>query len=571
MPSRRKPAKPAPVPAPAKMPPAPAWLRPVILGLSAFLLLAWLSPQAGDSDSWWHLKTGQFLIRQHRLPVPDPFAYTTYFHSPSHPGPAYPGEETTRDFNLTMEWLADVALYAAFAAAGLAGLVLMRAAALSLFSALAGLMVYRRTHGFYRALAATLAVAFVAHHFTGDRPQYFTFVFFALTLNLLDARRALWLLPPLFLVWANCHAGFFLGWVLIAIYCAEGLYRRWRGPWPQGERRLWIAGIAAIAVSGINPNGFRVFEVLRNYRHSPLMSQVWEWQRPALLELSPFTVLLCGGLLVLLWNRRQARLADWLLFAAFGAAGILAFRNIIFTCFVGAFLVAAYVPARSKARRGVPWPLLEYAAAALLLAAAGLLIGQGRAFQFHAYGRTPVGAADFLARHHVEGRLFNTYGQGGYLIWRLWPQMPVFLDGRMLNESVAQDAQRILFAADDTGGKSAQELLEAYGIDVIVMDCFEPVSGAAYYLPILLSDPNQTEWKLVYRDDHDLIYMRRPAPGVEPMPLLDGLAGMEEQCFFLMSDGAPACTKGMLDVFTLTGDHDRARKWAYIRQAAHLE
>lgn len=548
--------------------PAPAWLRAVVVGLSALLLLAWLSPQAGDSDSWWHLKTGQFILSRHRLPVPDPFAYTTYLGKP-----LYPGEEITRDFNLKMEWLAEVAMYGAYAATGITGLILMRAAGLSLFCALAGLMAYRRTRGFYRALGATFAVAIVAHHFTGDRPQYFTYVFFALTINLLDVRRGLWLLPPLFLIWANCHAGFILGWVAIGIYCAEGLYHRWRGTWPEGERSLWLAGLSAIVVSGLNPNGFRVFEVLRNYRNSPLISQVLEWHRPAFWELSPFTVLLSGGLLTLLWSRRKARPADWLLLAGFGSAGLLAYRNVIFACFVGAFLISAYLP-WTRNEPAVRWRrTAEFALATLLLAATGVLIAEGRAFQFRVSARTPVAAADFLLQHHIQGRLFNTYGQGGYFIWRLWPRLQVFIDGRVLNESVARDAQRIMFAADDTGGKSAQDLLKDYGIDVIVMDSFEPVSGAAYYLPAALADPRQTEWKLVYRDAHALIYMRRPPPDVQPLDGLAGLEAMEDQCSFLLDDGAPACTQGMVDVFARIGDEERARKWAEIRRGAlgHLE
>jgi hypothetical protein len=542
------------------------WLHPLVLGLAALLLLAWLSREAGDSDSWWHLKSGQFILQQHRLPVPDRFAYTTYLGKP-----AYPGEEVTRHFNLTMEWLAEVAMYIAYAAGGLTALVLMRAVCLSLFCALAGLMAYRRTLSFYRAMGAAFATSIVLHSFTGDRPQYFTLLFAALAVNLLDSRRWLWSLPPLFLIWANCHAGFFLGWVVVGIYCAESLFLRWRGKPVEGERTMWLAGLSAILVSGLNPNGFGVLQTLGNYRQSQMISQIWEWYRPAPWELSPFTVLLYGGLAVLLWQRRKTRPADWLLLAAFGPAGLLAIRNVPLTGFVGAFLIAAYLPGAKGKSEVRQRPAAEWALTAMLLAATAVLVAQGRAFQFRASTRTPVGAADFLERHRIQGRLFNTWSQGGYLIWRLWPQLPVFIDGRVLNESVAADAQRILLAADSTGGKSYDQLLNDYGIDIIAMDCFEPVRGAAYYLPAALADPQQTDWKLVYRDAHDLIYMRRPPPDVPPVNTLDGLDGMEDQCSFLMGDGAPACAKGMVDVFSRIGDEARARKWELIRQGAHVE
>src|SRR5580698_4817559 len=131
MPRPRKTSRPQSVAAITIQPSVPTWLRPAVLGLASLLLLAWLSREAGDSDSWWHLKSGQFIVQQHRLPVPDKFAYTTYLGKP-----AYQGEETTRHFNLTMEWLADVVMYGAYSIGGLTALVLMRAACLSCFCGL---------------------------------------------------------------------------------------------------------------------------------------------------------------------------------------------------------------------------------------------------------------------------------------------------------------------------------------------------------------------------------------------------------------------------------------------------
>src|SRR5215471_1594427 len=394
----------------------PKWLRGLVLGLSLFLILCWLSRKTADADTWWHLKTGQFILTQHRLPLPDPFAWTTYMGKP-----VYPGEEVTRDFNLTHEWLAQVALYGMYAGGGLSGLVLMRAAFLSGFCALAGLMAYRRTASFYRALSATAMCAVVMHSFPEDRPQYFTYVFLALSINLLDSGRLVWLLPPLFLIWANVHGGFILGWVVVGIYLAESFYSRWRGRPAKNERTLWLAGLAAMLVSGVNPNGFRAFEIVWNYSRSPLQSQIIEWYRPKFWELSPFTILLYGGLLVLLLNRRKARPAEWLLFAAFASAGLLAWRNVVFTAWVGAFLIAAYLPVWSQfpKRRG-----LELGLAAILLAAVAIVICQGEALRFRNAIDTPVASAvDFVLQHNVQGRLFNTYSEGGYLIWRLWPRL----------------------------------------------------------------------------------------------------------------------------------------------------
>src|SRR6202043_1125535 len=105
------------------------------------------------------------------------------------------------------------------------------------------------------------------------------------------------------------------------------------------------------------------------------------------------------------------------------------------------------------------------------LVLAGLAIGlaRGSFFQFRvADWRFPSGAADFLLAHGVTSPMFNTYEYGGYLMWRLWPQERVFIDGRALSESVFMDYARILYNHDESdGGRTADQLLDDYGVQGI--------------------------------------------------------------------------------------------------------
>ena len=110
--------------------------------------------------------------------------------------------------------------------------------------------------------------------------------------------------------------------------------------------------------------------------------------------------------------------------------------------------------------------------------------------------------------------MFNTYEYGGYLIWRLWPAERTFIDGRALSESVFQDYARILYNHDASDGlPSGEDLLNRYGVQVIVMNTFEYASGPVYLLAPALADPAQTAWKLVYNDPQALVFMRTPPPG----------------------------------------------------------
>ena len=116
-PANPKIATPPPAAAPHR---APAWLRPLLLALTAILFLTWFTRRG----------------RRHRyLASPDDRAATRWkpARSPSRTrsatpatstSAAYPGEAKTRYFNLTHEWLAQILMYVIHAATGFPGLVL---------------------------------------------------------------------------------------------------------------------------------------------------------------------------------------------------------------------------------------------------------------------------------------------------------------------------------------------------------------------------------------------------------------------------------------------------------------
>src|SRR5512133_2696737 len=154
MPSRSS-SRSAPAPAKAAAPvkpgrlslPAPTWTRFALAALAALLLFSLFTIESADSDTWWHLKTGQYIVQERKLPVPDRFAWTTYLHKE-----AYPGEQVTRRFNLTHEWLSQAAMYAAYAAGGFTGLISMRAVWLIGYCLIVALIAWERTRSFYRSL-----------------------------------------------------------------------------------------------------------------------------------------------------------------------------------------------------------------------------------------------------------------------------------------------------------------------------------------------------------------------------------------------------------------------------------
>ena len=477
--------------------------------LVALFLCGIFSTEAADTDFWWHLKTGEYIAEHGKLPVPDPFSYTS-----SYGPPAYPGEETVRYFNLTHEWLAQVLWWLLYRLGGFPAVVLWKGFLLGVVCAAAGCLAARRAGNFYLGILAALAPVPVLTLFAADRPALVTFALVAVFVVVLDSYvsggRAvwLWMLIPLHIVWANSHGGFFLGWGVLAAYSVGA----WRLP---SERRkpLWLAAGLCVLLSGLNPNGFRILEVLPAYRESYLTSTLIEWKRPFLWG-PPYSynLLLYSTTAAMIAAWRKLRLSDVLLFAAFGSASLMAFRNIAFVAFLAPVLLATYAWPLPATKLRLPAPLVRLP---MLLGLVGLLVYQGSASGLYqlraAEWKFPQGAAGFLRRNQITAPIFNSDEYGGYLIWALWPQQRTFIDGRALNETVYKDYAKILHIKGSAGAKGKElrtRLLDRYNVQFVVTNAFEFASGVIYPLVLALSGPSYPEWVLVYEDAQALVFAR---------------------------------------------------------------
>jgi hypothetical protein len=285
-----------------------------------------------------------------------------------------------------------------------------------------------------------------------------------------------------------------------------------------------------------------------------LQATLIEWSRADLWGPPyAFDLLLYGAALSLVLAWRRVRISDWLLFAAFAVASLMAFRNEMLIGLLAPVLIATYAP-----KRPLPVRYVALAATAVLAAATVWQTARGNFFQLRAAEWAySGGAVDLLRDRHIDARVFNTYEYGGYLIWR---GRPAFIDGRALSEAVFQDYRRILGAppADPSRG----QLLDRYGIGAIAVNGFEYNSGVLYPLVLALAQPAGDAWKLVYQDDQAMLFLRDVPPG---MPVLDKrlIAGhLEAECRAHI-DHAPEfslCARTLADLAMRAGDSQHARR-----------
>jgi len=454
---------------------------------------------AVDPDLWWHIKNGQNILATHHWPTTDPYSFTVA-------GSPW----------LSYEWLGDVLFGAVASFGGLLGLdvllIILGSAIVIALYAYAALRSGNAKAGF---VVAAMLYALITPSFS-LRPQMLGYLFIILTLIVLECfrqgkmRDGVWLLPPLFVLWVNAHGSWVIGLGVVFVYLVGGLTdlsiasivaRRWT----RSQRlRLEIVFLLCLAAIPLTPYGTRLaaypFTVASSLPVN--VANVMEWQPMPfnLLGGKIFLALLLGFFLAQMALRFQCRLDELVLFVGGTAMACLHVRFILlfvpFFCPLLAVLVARWIPTYDRRKD------LHIANAVLMaavIAAMAWYFPTGVNIRDIVSRKFPVRAVDYLRSHVVPGRMYNTYGYGGYLIWAL-PEQKVFIDGRGDLYEVGGAFSDYLQASDLK--PAAFFVLRSYGIQSCLLERSEP-------LATVLS--NHPEWRTEYSDDVSVLLVKRDA------------------------------------------------------------
>ncbi|HET6220743.1 MAG TPA: hypothetical protein VFE11_01205, partial [Dongiaceae bacterium] len=107
-----------------------------------------------------------------------------------------------------------------------------------------------------------------------------------------------------------------------------------------------------------------------------------------------------------------------------------------------------------------------------------------------------VGAVQFILDNGITGRMFNSYGFGGYLIHRLYPQQRVFIDGRadMYGDAFVNEYINI-----SEGQPRWAQLFDKYQIDYVVCTPNAPIRQ------LLLT---RGDFRLVFQDEASSVLVK---------------------------------------------------------------
>lgn len=447
-----------------------------------------------DADLWWYLRCGEDILRSGQIRQVDTYSFTAA-------GLPY----------LNHEWLSQVLFAFLFQHGGSLALVLAK-----IFVGIALLVVMYRLVRIHTSdarvyLPLLLLGAHVVGRFLLLRPQIFSFLFFAVTLYLLELNRRretklVWLLPFVLWLWANMHAAFPVGIVLIGFY--------WLAmPWAGTEvtqklsAQLGLVLFVAVGLTLVNPYGVALWSGILEGLLDPLnKTYVNEW-RPTYLSPFAWNGLACFGMIALACIcAAAARVRNWaelLIAVLFALLALSAPRHVPFFAVVMIPLLAKWITA---------WQNGNTSARAAHIALAGGLgvvlipvlltafytvidpLPRIRIRDMH-YRGFPYQAANFLRQQPAGGNVWNELAWGGYFLWKLSPEWKVSLDGRNMAvypRAVVKDHLELL-----SGAMPDVSVLSRYPIDVCA------ISRERKLVPMLKAS---RDWELIYEDEVAVIF-----------------------------------------------------------------
>jgi hypothetical protein len=467
----------------------------------------------GDPDFWWHLKTGQLLVQTRAIPHSDIFSSLHF------------GKEW-----VAHEWLSEIIMYSVYRSLAYGGLIVLFALVITAAFLVAYRRYRQRVGHPYIAGFALLLGAFATMPTWGVRPQMFSLLFASIFLAILDnytrngRKRCLWWLVPLTVCWVNMHAGFALGICLILLTIvglgAESFLSRgeplkivWRI-----IRPLSVILFVCLAVVMVNPNGIRIysypFETLNSHA---MMKYIGEWSSPDFHEpmFQPLALLIFSTFGALALSRKRVSLRELLLLVATGVAALRSGRNVPFFALVAIPLLAEHSWDWINGQRWGQWltrPEKREAGknaaikvtlniALLVVVPLGMVltrVAKSASNQPLVNSQQfPAAAVDYLTSQELPQPIYNEYGWGGYLIWRLYPNYRVYIDGRA---DVYGDTFLEEFLMVHSGETRWQETLNRYGIRTVL------VKPDAAIASLLRQDAG---WQKVFEDSQAVIFVKR--------------------------------------------------------------
>jgi hypothetical protein len=482
------------------------WLNIIaLLVLVLFFLSLFLHHlTAFNQDLGRHLKLGQIILDKGRVPLKNLFSYT------------YP------DFPfINHHWMPELVFYFFAHNFGFNSLIILK---LALYTVSFFMLFFyvKKISGWPKALSIGFLVLWFFHERTEVRPEMFSFLFLSFYFIALNSkkiwRQYYYLLPLIQLLWVNSHIYFFLGPVLLTFKLISAKLHS------KPSKKIFLVLIASLGACLLNPNFLKgalyPLFVFNNYGYQVVENQSFLFMSSYIGKIyNPFLLILVFlSLLSYAAALKKQTFFSWSSFIFFTIFGFLAVRNIpVYVQFLfiplskNLFYISNYLKKRIDYQDFLSLKMFFY-----FLFVPILLFLSWQRFSNQIYlenfslkrsgfGNLENGkkGVEFILQNKIQPPVFNNFDIGSYLIYKLYPQQQVFVDGRP--EAYPADFFKNIYIPMQADKKIWQKIDKKYNFNYIFFNHTDITPWSITFLKNTILDKN---WSLVYLDDFIIVFLK---------------------------------------------------------------
>ncbi len=451
------------------------------LGIALIVIILYCFQDGiSGNDFWWHVKVGEWICENGRIPTKDIFSWYGM----------------TKNIDWTAhEWLSDVIFYFIYSTFGQLGIFLL---ALALALLMVGLMVYEwrtiiadnllLTGGFLALFAVTSSMFFYG------RPHLFSFFLLYAELKILykfverPETRKIFLLPLIGCLWSNLHGGSSnLSYILCVLFLVVGMINLNAGRVVSCRLsksalvRLGTVSILTMSSILINPIGVSVFLYpYQSLSDELMMKLISEWAPPDAKLIGHLIAFFLPILLMtigIVLENKQIRLIDLIIMLAFFYLFFRSVRFIVLWYIAAIFYAAPYIPRWPTKDIKQKWEkVVLYVAVGLMVIPLATSVSGivKNASEDKLITTVMTDEAIEFVKTQQPDRIYNDYNLGEALIYH---ELPVFVDARAdlyAQEHILEDGISLLLLQQlNTEGTTTyvdvDALVEKYSFDAILI------------------------------------------------------------------------------------------------------
>ena len=390
-----------------------------------------------DPDLFWHIKTGEYIWMNKTIPHIDVLSWWGQ------------GKELVW---VSHEWLSDAVIYLLHQSIGFKGLLIATGITfLLLIYVLTQIMSLRIDKRFpyftesKKVLVLTFfifLISFSLAPFISIRPQIFSFLLISICILLYEKEKA-WLTLPIILLGVNWHGGFWIIYLIIALYYSIP------------RKQYWVP-ILIILFSFATPHTYYNFLYpFLGTLDSTMANNISEWMPPKLFTSDTTTGMISIIILLMIFiPKKKIPLWDILFLTAFSIQMVRGRRFLLFFPLLGFIILLSYIDYKKikdifikgidfMSKKSDKNKIVLYNDSTIrdIMFIITIIVFLSAVFYMGMIGKNltnstekdlinlmPLEAIEFLKENpEYQERLCNEYGLGGFLLFN---DIPSMVDGR---------------------------------------------------------------------------------------------------------------------------------------------